>query len=164
MGQNFKRVIKNWDICIASLMLLLLVALTFSGVIMRYIVGKPYTWLEEVQLFCMVWIVFCAGGAAFRTGNHVAIEVLVDSFSRKIQRGIQVIIDFAVLATLSYLCLQSVGYVRLFISSGRLTSMLRIPYWLIYGIVPVALVSMIANCLYTVHFHRKTKIEQEGGV
>ena len=92
MGQNIKKVIKNWDICIASLMLLLLVALTFSGVIMRYIVGKPYTWLEEVQLFCIVWIVFCAGGAAFRTGNHVAIEILVDSFSRKIQRGIQVII------------------------------------------------------------------------
>ena len=68
------KVISNLDIAIAAIALIILIVLTSSGVFMRYIVGKPYTWLEEIQLFCMVWIVFAAGGAAFRTGNHVAID------------------------------------------------------------------------------------------
>ena len=70
---SWKSVIGNLDIIVASIALIVLIILTFVGVIMRYIVGQPFTWLEEVQLFCMVWIVFAAGGAAFRTGSNVAI-------------------------------------------------------------------------------------------
>ena len=64
---SLKTILGNLDIIVASVTLIVLIALTFAGVVMRYIVGQPFTWLEEVQLFCMVWIVFAAGGAAFRT-------------------------------------------------------------------------------------------------
>ena len=60
-------ILGNLDIVVAGAALIVLIVLTFAGVVMRYIVGQPFTWLEEVQLFCMVWIVFAAGGAAFRT-------------------------------------------------------------------------------------------------
>ena len=62
-----KKIAGNLDIIVAGIALIVLIALTFAGVVMRYIIGQPFTWLEEVQLFCMVWIVFAAGGAAFRT-------------------------------------------------------------------------------------------------
>lgn len=68
----------NLDVIIASVILALLIVLTFAGVIWRYIFHAPFTWLEEVQTSCMVWITFAAAGAAFRTGNHVAIEMIVD--------------------------------------------------------------------------------------
>ena len=54
----------NLDIAIASTVLALLILLTVSGVVYRYVLDKPFTWLEEVQLACMVWVVFAAGGAA----------------------------------------------------------------------------------------------------
>lgn len=71
-------ILGNLDIVVAGAALIVLIVLTFAGVVMRYIVGQPFTWLEEVQLFCMVWIVFAAGGAAFRTKSHVAIEMVAD--------------------------------------------------------------------------------------
>ena len=63
-------ILMNLDIAVASVILAILIVLTFFGVIWRYIFNAPFTWLEEVQTSCMVWIVFAAAGAAFRTGNH----------------------------------------------------------------------------------------------
>ena len=58
-------ILMNLDIAIASVILAVLIVLTFAGVIWRYIFSNPFTWLEEVQTSCMVWIVFAAAGAAF---------------------------------------------------------------------------------------------------
>lgn len=57
-------ILGNLDILIAAAVLAVLIVLTFLGVIWRYFLGHPFTWLEEVQMACMVWIVFAAGGAA----------------------------------------------------------------------------------------------------
>lgn len=155
---RFLKVIGNLDIAIAAIALVVLIVLTSSGVVMRYILGKPYTWLEEVQLFCMVWIVFAAGGAAFRTGNHVAIEMVVEMFPKKVQKIIELLVDIVVLFVIGYLFKQSIGFIGLFVRSGRSTSMLKIPYTLIYGIAPVSYVLMIIS-YFTSKYTRKKKGE-----
>lgn len=141
-------VLTNLDFVIAATALVMLIVLTFMGVVMRYVVGQPFTWLEEVQLWCMVWIVFASAGSAFRTGSHVAIEMVVDLFPKNIQRVFEVFISSVVLLVLGYLFYQSIGFVELFIRSGRTTNMLSIPYKLIYGIVPISCLSMIFNYFY----------------
>lgn len=142
------KVAGNLDVAVASVTLLLLIVLTLYGVIMRYIVGHPLTWLEEVQLACMVWIVFSAGGAAFRMGNHVAIEMVVEMFPEKAQKVMEVLISIIVVIVLGYLFYQSIGFISMFVKSGRSTSMLKIPYTLIYGIAPVSYVVMIISYFY----------------
>ena len=139
----------NLDVALASAILSVLVVLTVYGVFMRYIVNRPLTWLEEVQLACMVWIVFAAGGAAFRTGSHVAIEMIVDLFPEKIQRFFTALISIVVITVLGYLFIQSLGFIAMFARSGRSTSMLKIPFKVIYGIAPVAYILMIISYFYT---------------
>ncbi len=161
---KFLKVIGNLDIAIAVIALVILIVLTSSGVVFRYALGKPFTWLEEVQLFCLVWIVFAAGGAAFRTGNHVAIEMVVEMFPKKVQKIIGVLVDIVVLLVIGYLFKQSIGFVSVFVKSGRSTSMLKIPYYLMYGIAPVSYGLMIIS--YFTSKYTKTKdgdIEVEAG-
>lgn len=154
---KFLKVLGNLDIAIAVIALVILIVLTSSGVFFRYALGKPFTWLEEVQLLCLVWIVFAAGGAAFRTGNHVAIEMVVEMFPKKIQKLIGVLVDIVVLLVIGYLFKQSIGFVSVFVKSGRSTSMLKIPYYLMYGIAPVSYILMIIS-----YFTSKyTKIKDE---
>ena len=74
------KILINLDIVIASIALVILVGCTFAGVIARYVVGKPFGWIEEIQAAFIVWVVFAAGGAAYRTGNHSAIEILYEIF------------------------------------------------------------------------------------
>ena len=138
----------NLDTIVASIVLAILIILTFAGVPFRYILGAPFTWLEEVQLACMVWIVFAAAGAAFRAGNQVAIEMIVDLMPKKMQKAVTVFISVVVLAVVGYLFYQSLGYINVFLKSGRATPMLKIPYALIYGIAPVSYVLMVISYFY----------------
>lgn len=141
-------ILANIDVFVAGIALAILIILTFLGVIWRRAFGAPFTWLEEVQLACMVWIVFASAGAAFRYGNHVAIEMVVDLMPKKIQKVFTVFISVVVVAVISYLFVQSIGFIQLFIKSGRTTPMLEIPYTLIYGIAPVSFILMILNYFY----------------
>lgn len=139
----------NLDLLVASVVLGILIVLTFL-VIWRRVIGQPFTWLEEVQLACMVWIVFAAGGAAFRTGNHVAIEVIVDLLPAKLQKLMEVLLSIVVVAVLGYLFYQSLGFIQMFLKSGRSTSMIKIPYALIYGIAPLSYVLMVISYFYSI--------------
>lgn len=125
---------------------------------MRYVINKPLTWLEEVQLFCMVWIVFASGGAAFRTKSHVAIEMIVELLPKRTQKVIGIIIDAIVIFSILYLGYLSIGYIRLFLRSGRTTSMIGIPYWFIYGIVPFSCVDMLVSYFLTKYFKQSEPI------
>ena len=147
-GNKLKNVLCTLDTIVASIVLAILIILTFAGVPFRYILGAPFTWLEEVQLACMVWIVFAAAGAAFRAGNQVAIEMIVDLMPKKMQKAVTVFISVVVLAVVGYLFYQSLGYINVFLKSGRATPMLKIPYALIYGIAPVSYVLMVISYFY----------------
>ncbi len=150
----------NLDILVAALVLAILVVLTFLGVIWRYVLSAPFTWLEEVQMACLVWIVFAAGGAAFRTGNHVAIEMIVDLMPKKMQKIMNIVISVVVVAVVGYLFYQSIGFIQMFLKSGRSTSMLKIPYWLIYGIAPVSFILMIISWFYSLYTGVKSEAKE----
>ena len=93
----------NLDVIVASVILAILIILTFAGVIWRYVFHAPFTWLEEVQTSCMVWITFAAAGAAFRSGNHVAIEMIVDLMPEKAQKVMEIMIAVIVVVILGFL-------------------------------------------------------------
>lgn len=154
-----KRIVANLDVIVASAALAVLIILTFLGVIMRYLVGQPFTWMEELQLFCMVWIVFAAGGAAFRTGSHVAIEMVVEMFSEKIQKAMEYAVDVIVLLVVGFLFYCSIRFLNVFVANGRTTSMLGIPMQIQYGIAPVSYILMIVSYFSSRYF----KGEEKGG-
>lgn len=147
-GRNVLSILANLDFLVAGVTLALLIVLTFLGVIWRYVFKAPFTWLEEVQMAALVWIVFAGAGAAFRTGNHVAIEMVVDMMPEKFQKLINIIISIVVVAVIGYLFIQSLGFIQMFMKSGRATSMLKIPYSVIYGIAILSYIDMIVSYFY----------------
>lgn len=150
----------NLDIAVASIIFAVLIFLTFLGVIWRYIFNAPFTWLEEVQTSCMVWIVFAAAGAAFRTGNHVAIEMIVDMMPAKIQKVMEIFISIVVVVVVGYLFIQSIEFIRIFEKSGRSTSMLKIPYAYVYGIAIVSYIDMIISYFYSMIKGVKSEVKE----
>lgn len=141
----FLKIISNIEVALASVMLIILVVLTFTGVIMRYCFGNPFTWLEEIQLACMVWIVFAAAGSAFRYGGHVSIEIVADMLPGSVRKTVEVLISAVVVIVVVYFGMKSITYIQLFLRTGRGTPILKIPYAWIYGIVPVSCVLMLVN-------------------
>ena len=159
-GKTLLNVIFTADIAIGTVALIALIILTVLGVIWRRVFNDPFTWLEEVQLACMVWIVFCAGGPAFRYGNHVAIEMVVDKFPAKAQKAVEVLISVIVVFVLGFFFKESLGYIGIFVKSGRATSMLKIPYRFIYSIAPVMLVDMLISYFYSLFTGVKSEAKE----
>ncbi|MBB6218518.1 TRAP-type C4-dicarboxylate transport system permease small subunit [Anaerosolibacter carboniphilus] len=135
----------NLDLFVTGIALAFLIAVTFMGVITRYFFSSPFMWLEEVQLWCFVWITFFGGGAAFRTGSHVAIDVLVDMFPTNLKKIIEVFIYVVVLGVLIYFTIHGSNLVGQLLRTGRTTNILNIPYPVIYAAFPIGCVLMMIN-------------------
>lgn len=150
MGSKFKYAITNVDLFVSSLMLLILVLLTFIGVIMRYVFSSPFNWMEEIQLLCQVWVVFSGGVAAFRLGSHVAIEFVAESLPEIGQKIVLIVNTVVSTAVLGYLGYQSWQYLQVFLKSGRTTTILNISFVLIYIIAPISILLMTVNYLASI--------------
>lgn len=151
MNSKKPSILKIWanlDLIIAGIAVTILIAVTFVGIIMRYIFGSPFAWLEEITSFCFLWSVLLGACAAFRTGSHVSIEIIVDRLPKVSQRIMKVVIAVITGALLIYLTYQGVIYVGTVSAAKRMTGLVRIPYSLIYGIMPVTSFLMLINMIY----------------
>lgn len=142
------KVLGNLDVGLACLLLAGLIVLTFAGVLKRYIFRDPIAWMEEIQPLLFLWVVFLAAGAAFRTGGHVAIEIVVDALPKrasKIIDRIDVVIELLILA---YLTWQSCVFYAQCVTTNKVTLFLQLPYSLVYVILPIGCVLMIVSVIY----------------
>ena len=137
------RAISKIELFVSSAILAMLIVVTIVGTLTRYFLRMPFTWIEEFQLACVVWIVFLAGSAAFASKAHVAIEMVVELLPLKVQKGFDILIGITVILVLLLVINTSMAYMEVFIRSGRTTPILKIPYVWIYGIVPVSCVLMV---------------------
>ena len=141
MKEKVTKALVNLDLMVCGAALCTMIFVTFAGVIMRYVFHAPIKWLEEVQLWSMVWTVYLGMGAVVRGGGHIAIEIVVELFPQKVQKGIAIIVNVLMCALLIFLISQGGALVQLMIKSQRKTALLRVPYWIVYGAMPVGCAS-----------------------
>lgn len=146
------------DYLVAAIALFVLVAVTFMGVIMRYFANNPIIWQEEVQSWCMVWIVFIGASAAVRTGSHIAIDVVVDLMPAKLKKVVEYFGYAVFIGVLAYLLIQGTALVEQLARTNRTTNILKVPYYMIYGVMPVGCILMIINQIACIA--KKIKIQK----
>lgn len=146
---RFKNKIANYllnlDLVIACIALIILILVTFFGVFMRYFLNNPFIWQEEVQLWCFVWVIFFGASAAFRSGGHIAIDILVDTLPKGVQKGIEVFNYCVVMTILFYLFIQGSNLIEQMVTTSRVSNILRVPYSLIYSAFPIGCILMMIN-------------------
>lgn len=140
------------DYLISGICLIILVFITFFGVIWRYFLNAPFIWQEEVQLALITWVIYFGASAAFRNGSHIAIDMIVDMFPAKMQRVMDVIIYIVTLGVLGFIFINGVSLVEQFIRTSRVTNILRIPTRYIYIAIPIGCVLMAVS--YTIYLVR----------
>ena len=153
--KKFLDLLNKLEIMVASFVLTGLIGFTFLGAFMRYLLSHPFTWEEELQLACMVWITFLAAPAAFRSKSHVAIEIVVDALPTGLRRAAEVFIAVVMYSILIYFFFRSCNFIAVMLKTNRKTPILMIPYSWIYSIAPVSIVLMLIS--YTEEKARELK-------
>lgn len=124
--------ILNIDIIISGIALIVLVLITFCGALMRYLLNNPIVWQEEVQTGLAIWVIFFGASAAFRYSNHIAIDMIVDMFPKKIQKIIECFIAIVTILILFFILVNGKNLILQFIKTNRTTNILHIPSQYIY--------------------------------
>jgi TRAP-type C4-dicarboxylate transport system permease small subunit len=145
--------ILSLDIIISGFFMTVLIALTFLGVILRYCLSSPIIWGEEVQLALIVIIVFFAGAAGFRHGSHIAIDFIVDRFSPKNQKIVEITIAIISSLILLYFAAQGGLLAHQMFETKRTTDILEIEYFFHYMSFPIGCLLMVVN-LIVVEYER----------
>ncbi len=84
-------------------MMAAMVALVFTNVVCRYLLGFSIIWAEELSQYLMVWITFLGAGLALREGRHVAVELVQDRLPKPAARIARIVVAGSVLAFLGVL-------------------------------------------------------------
>ena len=145
MNRATRVLVCNLDFIIAGIALAGLVLLTVLGVVMRYFLNNPITWLEEVQMMMIVWLTMYGGSAVFRLRGHIAIEVIVDLCPPRVQKIIHGVVFLVVLGVLAFVAWNGALLAAQLYANERVTGVLSIPYAFIYSAVPIGCALMMVN-------------------
>jgi TRAP-type C4-dicarboxylate transport system permease small subunit len=133
--RSLYNLIRKLDNFLGMAAMAFIILLACANVFMRYIVGKPWGWVEEVTVFTFVWLTMLGASAVIHVEGHCSIDVLVRRFPPKMQRLIGIVADLVVLATLGLLIYY--GIELTIKGQTKLTPILGIPYSYIDASVPV---------------------------
>lgn len=153
-------IIKNLDLVVAGIMLVAIVFMTIAGVFMRKLVGQPFAWLEEMQLFFFVWLIFFGGSVAFRTGNHVGIDIVAERLGPRARRVLDIMVYIITMLVLIYI-LKGSGELAQSVTK-KVTPYLKISYWVIDVAAPIGCVLMMlqysVNMAHELFFKTKKEV------
>ncbi len=75
----------------AAVAMAAITVILFVNVFLRYVMGSPFSWAEEISVLLLVWIVFLGAGLVQERDQHVAITYLFDPLSAKWRRLLLII-------------------------------------------------------------------------
>ncbi len=79
----------EWSLCIV---LVGIVAVTFSQVLSRYVLQASLAWSEELARYLFMWLASLGAGYAFKTRSHFLLRFVVDKFSVKLQMTVATLV------------------------------------------------------------------------
>lgn len=66
----------------------LMIIVTLSQVVFRYVLATPLPWSEELARYCFVWIVFLGAAIGFSRGIHLGVDLFVNMLPEPVRRGV----------------------------------------------------------------------------
>lgn len=143
--------IKGLEIVTLTLMAAMVV-IVFSNVLSRYFFNLSIAWSEEISRMMMIWVVFLGAVLANGRSEHLGLDILVNTFPKRIKDITALLAD----ALVGYaLILVFIGGYDITMQSWDWASpAAAIPYGYVYMIVPIAsIVLLIQTCIKAIkHF------------
>lgn len=141
------------------LIIYVMLALLVVQILMRYFLGAPPSWTEEVAITLFAWLVLLYATVGFRDGFHVAIDTIPAKWSRV--RAVSDWVVSGLVMMFGYVALTSgISYVQR--TSGQKSAALQWPIEALYLCIPVCGALLILHAV--AHLLETTAIETEDAV
>ncbi|MCR8850514.1 TRAP transporter small permease [Rossellomorea sp. SC111] len=116
-------------------LMFVLVALVFIQVVLRYVFSSGMVWVEELDRYLFVWLMFLGIAMGVYKQRHIAITAVVDRL-KGLTKGIQLLVHIITGSFFAVLCWQGIQFVE--INMTGTAAVLPINLGIIYSIIPVS--------------------------
>ena len=126
---------------IIAILFSLMIVITFTQVIFRYLLNSALPWAGEITIFLFIWVIFLGAAITLSKGLHIGVDIFT-SFLNKKNKNIVLILTN--LLTILFCFLIIIGSAPLVIDNFTQRSpALEIRLSYIYAVIPISMTSMI---------------------
>ena len=118
----------------ANLAVLLMCAIVFTNVILRYIFSSPFHWAEEVTSMTLLFLAFVSAAEILRKRQHIKLDLLFNRFPVKMQHVVDTLISIVGLTFCGTLAWQAAKILPIMLHQ-RLPTLLGLPLILPYSFI-----------------------------
>jgi len=101
------------------------------GVLSRYVVPTPATWVEEITSISFAWLIFVGAAEVHRRHQHVSVDLLTNLLPLQLQRLLALLIEVFIVGFCFYVAY--LGVRQTIVMHTSATSLLRIPLSVSYS-------------------------------
>lgn len=123
-----------------------LAVLIIANVIGRNVFGYSLYFVDEVNTFLIIFITFVGASYAARNARHIRMSAISDMAPKKYEKAMVYIMTLGTFIFMGWTTIISTRYIIGLMESGRQSSLLQVPLWWIWIIVPIGL------ALTTLHY------------
>ena len=126
---------------IISSLFLLMILITFTQVIFRYILNSALPWAGEITIFFFIWVIFLGAAITLHKGLHIGVDIITTQLNEKKKKSIYVFTNFLIII---FCLLIFIGSIPLVIDNYTQRSpALEIRLTFVYLSIPFSMVAMI---------------------
>ena len=127
--------VKSFEEKSLLVLVLLILALVFANVVLRYAFNKTLTWGEELSRFLFVAVTYIGASAGVRKKGHIIVDLLMVIFPKS--KWVLMLTGNALALIFSGLIfVSSFKYAHFLRSVGQISTGLELPMWIPYiGVV-----------------------------
>ena len=126
---------------IISSLFLLMILITFTQVIFRYILNSALPWAGEITIFFFIWVIFLGAAITLHKGLHIGVDIITTQLNEKKKKSVYVFTNFLIII---FCLLIFIGSIPLVIDNYTQRSpALEIRLTFVYLSIPFSMVAMI---------------------
>ena len=123
----------------------LMVVVTLSQVVFRYVLVAPLPWSEELARYCFVWIVFLGAAIGLERGIHLGVDLLVNLLPARLRTGLSVLSN-ALIAGLAIAIIYA-SFPVIEMNFLQRSPAMGVQMSWIYMAIPISMVLMLLICI-----------------
>jgi len=147
-ADRLSRLLSDIGIAISGVAMLVSLVLVVYGVVLRYAINQPQTWLDEMVGYLLVATVMLGAADALRQREHIAIDIVTGRLNAQKRFWVAGLAMLAVVATALLFIVEGWGAVAFSkMVDMRSTGYLDMPIWTMQLLIPVGGAILLLNAL-----------------
>lgn len=131
-----KKILEEGEDYVGTVIFVVMTILLTLQVISRYILGKSFTWTEELACIMFVWLIYLGVSGAVTKRKHLRIDALINVLPFKLKKAVLILDD----VIMFFFCIGVIPAITTIINNftknHTVTSLMRLPKNVIYAIIP----------------------------